>query len=98
MEKTEKKVESSKKVAKWRTINGEIVQISKRVFKFHMVHLVILILIDFGFLIGLLHLLKHQHDPNTSMTNLVTSGDIIYTPPIYICNIQKSFSSNDKGK
>ena len=26
------------------------------------------------------------------MTNLVVSGDIIYTPPIYICNIEKSFS------
>ena len=29
------------------------------------------------------------------MTNLVASGDIIYTPPIYICNIEKSFSPAD---
>ena len=28
----------------------------------------------------------------TSMTNLIASGDIIYTPPIYICNIEKSFT------
>jgi len=26
------------------------------------------------------------------MTNLVATGDIIYTPPIYICNIEKTFT------
>ena len=98
MEKLEKRINASKKVGQWRTIQGEVVQISKRVLKFHTLHLGLLIIIDFGFLVGLLHLLKHQHDPSSSLTKLVTTGDIIYTPPIYICNIEKSFTSSEKGK
>ena len=98
MEKLEKKINASRKVGQWRTIQGEVVQISKRVLRFHTLHLVLLIIIDFGFLVGLLHLLKHQHDPSSSLTKLVTSGDIIYTPPIYICNIEKSFTNSEKGR
>ena len=98
MEKLEKKINASRKVGQWRTIQGEVVQISKRVLRFHTLHLVLLIIIDFGFLVGLLHLLKHQHDPSSSLTKLVTSGDIIYTPPIYICNIENSFTNSEKGR
>ena len=80
-----------------RTIDGKPVQISTNVMYYHAFHMGFLILIDFGFLIALLHLLKHQHDPNRQLGELITSGDIVYTPPVYICNIEKSFSSHQKG-
>ena len=80
-----------------RTIDGKPIQISANVMNYHAIHMALLILIDFGFLIALLHLLKHQHDPNRQLGELITSGDIVYTPPVYICNIEKSFSSHEKG-
>ena len=82
---------------KVRTIDGKPIQISANVMNYHAIHMALLILIDFGFLIALLHLLKHQHDPNRQLGELITSGDIVYTPPVYICNIEKSFSSDEKG-
>ena len=96
MKKLEKKLNFNNP-GKVRTIDGQPVQISTNVINYHTLHMALLILIDFGFFIALLHLLKHQHDPNRQLGELITSGDIVYTPPVYICNIEKSFSNQQKG-
>ena len=78
-------------------MDGKLTEISKRISLFHFIHLLLLAAVDLVFLISLAFLLKQQHDPQQSMAQLLRSTDIVYTPPIYICNIEKTFTPEQKG-
>merc|ERR1711892_1128 len=93
--KLEKKYVSNE-TYKMRMMDGKLTEISKRISLFHFIHLLLLAAVDLVFLISLAFLLKQQHDPQQSMAQLLRSTDIVYTPPIYICNIEKTFTSEQK--
>ena len=46
---------------------------------------------------SLLNLLTHQHNHKSTFNELMTSGDIFFTPPAYVCDIQKTFSAEHEA-
>lgn len=97
LRKLEKKYVSNE-TYKMRMMDGKLTEITKRISLFHFIHLLLLVAVDLIFLLVISFLLKQQHDPQRPMSELLISGDIVFTPPIYICNIDKTFSPVHKGK
>lgn len=83
---------------KSKVMKGNLVPISKRVHICHYVHLLMLAIVDGAFLMGFIFLLKQQHDPGRSLMQLVLDGDISFTPPIYVCNISRTFTPEQETR
>ena len=56
----------------------------------------ILIGLEIGFLIMFLFLLAKQHSPSISFGQLLYKGDLFFSPSVYTCDIEKSFSEEER--
>ena len=56
----------------------------------------ILLGLEIGFLIMFLFLLAKQHSPSISFGQLLYNGDLFFSPSVYTCDIQKSFSEEER--
>ena len=56
----------------------------------------ILLGLEIGFLIMFLLLLAKQHSPSISFSQLLYKGDLFFSPSVYTCDIQKSFSEEER--
>ena len=56
----------------------------------------ILLGLEIGFLIMFLFLLAKQHSPSISFGQLLYKGDLFFSPSVYTCDIQKSFSEEER--
>ena len=61
-----------------------------------MVQTLILIALEIGFFIMFLLLLAKQHSPSVSFQQLLYNGDLFFSPSVYTCDIQKTFSEEER--
>ena len=61
-----------------------------------MVQTLILIVLEIGFFIMFLLLLAKQHSPTVSFKQLLYNGDLFFSPSVYTCDIQKTFSEEER--
>ena len=57
---------------------------------------IILLGIELLFAILLLVLLAKQHSPSLEFRQLVTSGELFFSPSVYVCEIEKTFSERER--
>ena len=56
----------------------------------------ILLIVEIGFLVMFLFLLARQHNPTLPFNQLLYKGDLFFSPSVYTCDIQKTFSEEER--
>ena len=82
-------VTESSQISKARKIQRKEICIS-------FIQTLILIGLEIGFLIMFLFLLARQHSPSMSFGQLLYKGDLFFSPSVYTCDIEKSFSEEER--
>ena len=70
--------------------------IERKMICLALVQSFILMVIELGFGFLFLLLLAKQHSPSMPFKQLLHTGDLFFSPSVYTCDIQKTFSENER--
>ena len=79
------------------TITSHRTKIERKRIGISFVQSLILIGLEIGFSIMFLFLLAKQHSPSVPFKQLFRKGDLFFSPSVYTCDIQKSFSEEERS-